>query len=122
MGELDTADRLLEKSKEAFALAVELYNRPTLKYHAESCSIFLCNAWELMLKSYIIRKYGIDEIYYDDGDKTIALTDCLKKVFTNDKDPLRINMAELIRFRNTNTHFITDEYEIFLRTVSSNVC
>lgn len=113
MGELDTADRLLEKSKEAFALAVELYNRPTLKYHAESCSIFLCNAWELMLKSYIIRKYGIDEIYYDDGDKTIALTDCLKKVFTNDKDPLRINMAELIRFRNTNTHFITDEYEIF---------
>ncbi|WP_234914900.1 DUF3644 domain-containing protein [Corynebacterium belfantii] len=51
MGELDTADRLLEKSKEAFALAVELYNRPTLKYHAESCSIFLCNAWELMLKS-----------------------------------------------------------------------
>lgn len=122
MGELDTADRLLEKSKEAFALAVELYNRPTLKYHAESCSIFLCNAWELMLKSYIIHKCGIDEIYYDDGDKTIALADCLKKVFTNDKDPLRINMAELIRFRNTNTHFITDEYEIFLRTVSSNVC
>nr|WP_252860280.1 DUF3644 domain-containing protein [Corynebacterium ulcerans] len=49
----------------------------------------------------IIRKYGIDEIYYDDGDKTIALTDCLKKVFTNDKDPLRINMAELIRFHMT---------------------
>lgn len=113
MSEQDTADRLLEKSKEAFALAVELYNRPTLKYHAESCSIFLCNAWELMLKAYIIRKHGIDEIYYDDGEKTIALADCLKKVFTNDKDPLRINMAELIRFRNTNTHFITDEYEIF---------
>lgn len=52
MSEQDTADRLLEKSKEAFALAVELYNRPTLKYHAESCSIFLCNAWELMLKAY----------------------------------------------------------------------
>ena len=114
MGNLHTAELLLEKSKEAFSLAVELYNRPTLRYHAESCSIFLCNAWELMLKSYIVKREGVDAIYYDDGQRTLSLTDCLKKVFTNDKDPLRRNMAEVIRFRNLNTHFITDEYEIFL--------
>lgn len=107
-------ERLLDKSKEAFVLALELYNRPTLKYHAETCSIFLCNAWELMLKAYLTRERGIDSIYYpDDKDKTIALADWLRKVFTNEKDPLRVNMAELIRFRNVNTHFITDEYEIF---------
>lgn len=109
-----TIDRLLGKSKEAFALAVELYNRPTLKYHAESCSIFLCNAWELMLKAHLIRERGIDSIYYRDSpDRTISLEDCLNKVFTNKKSPLRINMRELINFRNTNTHFITDEYELF---------
>ena len=51
MGYEEIVQRLLEKSKEAFILALELYNRPTLKYHAESCSIFLCNAWELMLKA-----------------------------------------------------------------------
>lgn len=114
-GQEEIVERLLEKSKEAFALAVELYNRPTLKYHAESCSMFLCNAWELMLKAYLIREQGIDSIYYsDDPEKTIALSGCLKKIFTNDKDPLRINMAEIIRFRNLNTHFITDEYEIFI--------
>lgn len=114
-GNEEIVDRLLEKSKEAFALALELYNRPTLKYHAESCSIFLCNAWELMLKAYLIREHGIDSIYYsNEPDKTIALADCLKKIFTNEKDPLRINMAEIIRFRNVNTHFITDEYEIFI--------
>ena len=114
-GQVEVVERLLEKSKEAFTLAVELYNRPTLKYHAETCSIFLCNAWELMLKAYLIRERGIESIYYpDEGDKTIALTDCLKKIFTNDKDPLRVNMAEIIRFRNVNTHFITDEYEIFI--------
>ncbi|MDK8242866.1 DUF3644 domain-containing protein, partial [Corynebacterium coyleae] len=44
MGHEEIVQRLLEKSKEAFILALELYNRPTLKYHAESCSIFLCNA------------------------------------------------------------------------------
>lgn len=107
--------RLLNKSKEIFALAVELYNRPTLKYHAESCSIFLCNAWELMLKAYLIRERGSSSIYYPgDSERTIALIDCLKKIFTNSKDPLRANMDQLIKFRNLNTHFITDEYEIFI--------
>lgn len=114
MSEDQSVTRLLDKSKEAFTLAVELYNRPTLKYHAESCSIFLCNAWELMLKAYLIKKDGLDAVYYpNEPDRTLSLTDCLKKVFTNDKSPLRINLRELIAFRNTNTHFITSEYEIF---------
>lgn len=108
------AERLLSKSKEAFALAVELYNRPTLRYHAEACSIFLCNAWELMLKSYLVQTNGLSDIYYPDNpERTISLEDCLKKIFTNEKSPLRVNMRELIAFRNTNTHFITDEYELF---------
>ncbi|MCT2339133.1 DUF3644 domain-containing protein [Corynebacterium sp. p3-SID1056] len=108
------AKRLLDKSKEAFALAVELYNRPTLRYHAEACSIFLCNAWELMLKAHLIEEEGLEAIYYPDNpDRTISLEDCLKRIFSNDKSPLRVNMRELIRFRNTNTHFITDEYELF---------
>lgn len=108
------AQRLIAKSKEAFALAVELYNRPTLRYHAEACSIFLCNAWELMLKAYLVQTEGISAIYYSDNpDRTISLEDCLKKIFSNEKSPLRVNMRELIAFRNTNTHFITDEYELF---------
>ena len=112
--EVGVAERLLEKSKEAFALGVELYNRPTLRYHAEACSIFLCNAWELMLKAYLVETEGLDSIYYSNNpDRTIALEDCLKRVFTNEKSPLRVNMRELIAFRNTNTHFITDEYELF---------
>lgn len=67
-----------------------------------------------MLKAYLIRVDGLDSIYYPDSPgRTISLEGCLKKVFTNDKSPLRRNMRELIRFRNTNTHFITDEYELF---------
>lgn len=109
-----TAKRLLEKSKEAFTLAVELYNRPTLRYHAEACSIFLCNAWELMLKAHLIKTEGTDSIYYSDNpDRTINLDECLGKIYTNAKSPIRINMRELITFRNVNTHFITDEWEIF---------
>lgn len=111
--EQDTCNRLLDKSQEAFLLAIELYNRPTIRYHAEGCCFFLCNAWELMLKAYIIRRFGYEKAYYPNSSRTLSLSDCLKKVFTNENDPLRLNMDVVEEFRNTSTHFVTDEYELF---------
>ena len=108
-----TYRRLLDKSQEAFLLAIELYNRPTIRYHAEGCCFFLCNAWELMLKAYLVRRDGGQAVYYDDGDRTLSLSDCLKRIFTNENDPLRRNMDVVMEFRNTSTHFVTDEYELF---------
>ena len=108
-----TYDRLIEKSQEAFLLAIELYNRPTIRYHAEGCAFFLCNAWELMLKAHIIKTSGYSSLYYPDGKRTLSLTDCLKKTFTNENDPLRLNMNVIADFRNMSTHFVTDEYELF---------
>lgn len=34
------------------------------------------------------------------------------EIFTNNKDPLRINIEKIIELRNTSTHFITEEYEM----------
>lgn len=115
MDEVDvkTYDRLVDKSQEAFLLAIELYNRPTIKYHVEGCAFFLCNAWELMLKAYLIRCDGPDAIYYPRSERTLSLEDCLRRVFTNDTDPLRRNMEKVIEARNTSTHFIVPEYESF---------
>ena len=59
-------NELLEKSKEAFIMAIELYNKPTIKYRVEGFSLFICNAWELMLKSHMIKKYGEKSVYYQD--------------------------------------------------------
>lgn len=106
-------NKLLEKSQEAFLLAIEIYNKPTIKYRVEGFSFFICNAWELMLKTYMIKKFGNDSIYYQDNkNRTISLENCINKVFTNDKDPLRINLEKIINLRNTSTHFITEEYEM----------
>ena len=33
-----TFERLCGKSQEAFLLAIELYNRPTIKYRVEGCA------------------------------------------------------------------------------------
>ena len=106
-------DRLIDKSKEAFTMAIELYNKPTIRYRVEGFSMFICNAWELMLKAYMIKRDGENSIYYKDHpDRTLSLDNCIQKVFTNKKDPLRLNLEKIIELRNTSTHFITEDYEM----------
>ena len=106
-------EKLLEKSKEAFVLAIELYNKPTIKYRVEAFSFFICNAWELMLKAHMICKFGENSIYYaDNQNRTISLEKCLQKIITNEKAPIRKNLSKIIELRNTSTHFITEEYEM----------
>lgn len=110
--EESTYSRLIEKSSEAFVLAIELYNRPSIKYRVEGFSFFMCNAWELMLKAKLIKDRGLDAVYYKDNqDRTITLDRCIASVFTNNKDPLRRNLEDIVRLRNTSTHFIVEEYE-----------
>ena len=93
-------DKLLDKSQEAFIMAIEIYNKPSLKYRVEGFSFFICNAWELMLKAYMIDKLGDSSIYYDDNpNRTISLENCIRKIFTNNKDPLRINLEKIIELR-----------------------
>ena len=61
-----TVSRLINKAKEAFVMAIEIYNKPSIQYRLEGFSFFICNAWELMLKAHIINKYGEEAVYYMD--------------------------------------------------------
>lgn len=45
----------LEKSVQAALSAIEVYNKPDFKYREESFSILMVNAWELLLKSKILK-------------------------------------------------------------------
>lgn len=118
-----TIDRLILKSKEAFIVGLELYNRPTIRYRVEGCAFMLCNAWELMLKAYFIKEYGEDYIYYKDNpNRTLSLEDCAKRIYTNIHSPLRQNLERIIDLRNTGTHFIVEEYEgIYAPILKANV-
>lgn len=105
-------DRLIEKSIESFLMAIEVFNKPTIKYRVEGFVFFVCNAWELLFKSHIVNASGEHEIFYKDNpDRTISINDCLKKCLPNDKDPVRLNLERIIELRNTSTHFIIPEYE-----------
>lgn len=112
MQKVNIQERLLDKSQEAFIMAIEVYNKPTIRYRVEGFAFFICNAWELLLKARLIVTKGKVSIYYKDNpSRTISIEQTIRQIFTNDKDPLRINLEKIITLRNICTHFVTEEYE-----------
>ena len=106
-------EQLVLKSREAFIMGLEVFNKPTLKYRVEGFAFFVCNAWELMLKAEMVKQLGEESIYFKDNtERTITISKAIEKVFTNNKDPLRKNLEKIVELRNTSTHFITEEYGI----------
>lgn len=106
-------EKLVDKSKEAFIMAIEVYNKPSIRYRVEGFSFFICNAWELMLKARMIQTSGEASIYYrDNPNRTISLENCIRAIFTNEHAPIRKNLEKIVDLRNTSTHFIVEEYEM----------
>lgn len=105
--------KLIDKAKEAFLMAIEVYNKPSIRYRVEGFSFFICNAWELMLKARIIQTSGESAIYYKDNpNRTISLENCIRVIFTNEHAPIRKNLEKIVELRNTSTHFVVEEYEM----------
>ncbi len=114
-------NNFLDKSEEAFLMAIEIYNKPTIKYRLEGFAFFICNAWELLLKAKMLQNG--ESIYYPDKpNRTISLSNCVAHIFTNDKDPVRKNLEIIISLRNTSTHFVIKEMDsIYLPFMQANV-
>ena len=82
------ADKLIEKSIEAFILGLEIYNKPTIKYRIEGFSFFIVNAWELMLKATLLKRN--ESIYFPDKpDRTLSVENVLRKVDVYKRQALR---------------------------------
>lgn len=78
-------------------MAIEVYNKPTIRYRLEGFSFYICNAWELMLKAHLINTKGEASIYYPDKpNRTISLENCIERIFTNAKSPIRGNFDKII--------------------------
>lgn len=105
------SENLVKKSIEAFIMGLEIYNKPSIKYRIEGFSFFICNSWELMLKAHLIKSSGESSIYYSDNNRTISLSEAIGKIYTDNKQPLRINLEKIIELRNESTHLITEDYE-----------
>ena len=109
---------MVQKSQESFLLAIELFNKPTISLNAEGFVIFICNAWELLLKAHMLN-CGKSIFYKKSGTKnrTLALDALIKNVMTNSKDNIRINLEIVNGIRNSATHLIIPEYTLLLNDV-----
>jgi len=107
--------QLIEKSEDAFLLALEIYNKPTVEYRVESFCILFINSWELLLKAYLIEAVKNTKVIFVKGSKqqeTITFTEALGRAITDVDNPIRINLEDINKLRNTSSHLIIPEYEI----------
>lgn len=107
-------ERLLENSIEAYVMALETINRLSIKYRVEAFAYLICNAWELLLKAKVIEDAGSRKaIYYKkkrgEPRRSLALRDCLKRVFPNDNDPTRRNIELIADLRDEATHLVISQ-------------
>ena len=97
------ANRIREKSIEAYLLCIEIYNKPTIDYRIEASSYFICNAWELLLKAYHISQYGEKSIYKPNSKYSYSLEDMLNKYY-QDNSPIKRNLVTIInKIRDKST-------------------
>ncbi len=103
--------RMLEKSIEAYILALETINRLSVAYRIEAFSYLICNAWELLLKARILDTAPSYHAIYKkrkqgQARETITLDQALVRLFLNANDPVRRNIERISQFRNDSAHHI----------------
>jgi hypothetical protein len=106
--------KVLDKSIEAYILALEIINQLSIKYRIETFTFLICNAWELLLKTKIIdSNKSCKSIYYPkrrlQTKRSLALGDCLKIVFTNENDPVRRNIERINDLRDASVHLVINQ-------------
>jgi hypothetical protein len=103
--------RLVDKSIEAYILALETINRLSIQYRLEAFCYLICNAWELLLKAKVLEDTGKQKsIYYKKKrglpKRSLSLRDCLKKIFPNGDHPERLNIEHIANLRDETVHLI----------------
>jgi len=123
---------LLDKAMDSMLSAIEIYNKPNFNYREETFAVLAINAWELLLKAYILRenRYNLRSIYVlepsikKDGTKSkrkipklnrcknpmsISILEAISILESQKKLPkkLKDNLDSLIVLRDNAIHFVS---------------
>lgn len=117
---------MLEKSISACISAIEIYNKPNFQHREETFSILMTNAWELLLKSKLVKdggdlpqaihfmKKGEVVISPSGNPKTISLGVALNRLLSNGSIPSVVgdNIRLLMNIRDDSVHFVCGDLEL----------
>lgn len=113
---MDSTDRLveslLERGSDAFLLALESYNRPSLKNRVQAFCVLMVDAWGLLLKAEVVRCDGREAIFPDgDAGDAITVSEAADSVFGSDEEPVRANVSELVEVHNDAVHLLIPDLQ-----------
>lgn len=99
---------LINNSIEAYILALETVNRPSVSYRMEAFVFLFCNSWELLMKAKLL--HDGKKIFYPKERKqvrrSLTLDDCLNRLFTAEHDPVKLNVQRISELRNEAIHLV----------------
>lgn len=111
---------LIEKARESALLAIDVYNKPKTAFRSGVFIVLMCIAWLSLLQaifekrkiSYFYRKNGTRFFEKIDGEKkSWSLLDSVKEFFSDENDPIRINIEFFIALRNKIEHRFMPEID-----------
>lgn len=99
---------LINNSIEAFILALETINRPSVRYRIEAFCFLFGNAWELLMKAKILNDGH--KIFHKKKRKqprrSLSIDECLNYVFMFESDPIKLNVRIISELRNNAIHLV----------------
>ncbi|EGU34354.1 DUF3644 domain-containing protein [Vibrio scophthalmi] len=120
---------MLEKAMSACISAIEIYNKPNFQHREETFSILMTNAWELLLKSKLVKdgsdlpksihilNKGEVQISPSGNPKTISLGTALNRLLATGAIPPVVgdNIKLLMNIRDDSVHFVCGDLELSTR-------
>lgn len=118
------AKSLINNSIAGIMSAIEIHNKPKIKYRYEMVVLLVLNAWELLIKGYLYKYHKNVKLFLKDGT-TKPFENCLNIVnqqIGRDFNPIQENLNVLYGYRNQIAHFyITELNPIVYSLVRKNI-
>lgn len=99
---------LIQDARDAFILALELFNRPSISNKHGPFAVVMGMAWEKLLKARLVEIEGEEQVFLPDGN-TIGFEKCIVRVFPDPNNNIRKNLLELKEMRDGTIHFLVPE-------------
>lgn len=115
---------LLDNSKSSQLACIEIHNKPIFPFRYEVCTILNINAWELLLKAFILQNYPKVKVINPDGT-TKPFDECVNFVageLGKDFSVAKQNIEKIYEYRCNIIHFYHDKVDVLLFSlISKNV-
>ncbi len=109
---VELARALAARSRDNMVLALELYNRPSLKNRIDGFALLFCAAWEQLLKAEIVDETGEDAIFRKKKPQrpreTISLRQAMDQQLPSGSSTKK-NLEYITGLRDKAAHFLMPE-------------